>query len=250
VLRGAFRLIVVDEYQDTDPAQVMLLKELARGGAQVVAVGDPDQAIYGFRGADVRGILTFAEEFRDPATGAPARIEVLRTTRRFPEPIARAAHGVLGPVPLTGLPADVQRLHRTPSTAQGPARVSMALGKGLTVSLDSVTLIVSGPGMETISNVYLPNTYGASLEWLGNLSKENTPSGEINPFGDNRITGRLNVAWKIFGNGSLGLNFRALYNTAPAVKPPPPGFTWAPGYLPLADRWDTTTELVLLYKLL
>jgi hypothetical protein len=93
-------------------------------------------------------------------------------------------------------------------------------------------------------------TYGASLEWFGNLSKENTPSGEINPFGDNRITGRLNVAWKIFGNGSLGFNFRALYNTAPAVKPPPPGFSWAPGYLPLADRWDTTTELVLLYKLL
>ena len=62
-LRESFRLVVVDEYQDTDPAQVALLKGLAGGGAQVVAVGDPDQAIYGFRGADVRGILRFPDVF-------------------------------------------------------------------------------------------------------------------------------------------------------------------------------------------
>jgi superfamily I DNA/RNA helicase/RecB family exonuclease len=122
-LRETYKLIVVDEYQDTDPAQVRLLHELSRGGAQIVAVGDPDQAIYGFRGADVGGILEFSRRFRDPATGAPARIEVLRTTRRFPAPIARAAHRVLGPVPLPGLPAAVQQLHRTPITADGPARV-------------------------------------------------------------------------------------------------------------------------------
>ncbi len=122
-LREAYSLVVVDEYQDTDPAQVMLLSELARGGAQVVAVGDPDQAVYGFRGADVRGILTFADTFRDPGSGAPARIEVLRTTRRFPAAIAAAAQGVLGPVPLTGLPVPVQRAHRSPITRQGPASV-------------------------------------------------------------------------------------------------------------------------------
>ena len=71
-LREAFRLVVVDEYQDTDPAQVALLQGLAGGGAQVVAVGDPDQAIYGFRGADVRGILRFPDVFAGP-TGQPAR---------------------------------------------------------------------------------------------------------------------------------------------------------------------------------
>ena len=122
-LRETYKLIVVDEYQDTDPAQVRLLHELARGGAQVVAVGDPDQAIYGFRGADVGGILEFSERFRDPASGRPAPIEVLRTTRRFPAPIADAAHRVLGPVPLPGLAAEVRRLHRSPITADGPARV-------------------------------------------------------------------------------------------------------------------------------
>ena len=123
-LREAFRLIVVDEYQDTDPAQVALLKGLAGGGAQVVAVGDPDQAIYGFRGADVRGILRFPDVFSGP-TGEPARIEVLRTTRRFPGAIAEAASGVLGPVSLAPLPAEVQRLHRTPVAMDGPASIEV-----------------------------------------------------------------------------------------------------------------------------
>ncbi len=123
-LRSAFGLVVVDEYQDTDPAQVALLKGLAAGGAQVVAVGDPDQAVYGFRGADVRGILRFPDAFADPL-GRPARIEVLRTTRRFPRAIAEAASGVLGPVSLAPLPAEVQRLHRTPVAADGPARVEV-----------------------------------------------------------------------------------------------------------------------------
>jgi superfamily I DNA/RNA helicase/RecB family exonuclease len=122
-LREAFRLIVVDEYQDTDPAQVELVRTLAAGGAQVVAVGDPDQAIYGFRGADVGGILRFPETFADPVSGAPAQTIVLRHTRRFRAPIAEAAHGVLGSNPLPGLPAEQVRVHRSPVTPAGEARV-------------------------------------------------------------------------------------------------------------------------------
>ncbi len=122
-LRERYRLIVVDEYQDTDPGQVRLVAELARGGAQVIAVGDPDQAIYGFRGADVQGIVRFPEEFADPVTRRPAAIEVLRTTRRFPEPIARAAQSVLSSVPIAELPAAVVRAHRSPAARPGPARI-------------------------------------------------------------------------------------------------------------------------------
>lgn len=93
-------------------------------------------------------------------------------------------------------------------------------------------------------------SYSASVEWLGNLTRESRPSQEIGSFGDNRVTGKLALTWKIFGNGSMGFNFRALYNSAPAPKPPPPGFSWAPGYFPLAKEWDTFTELVLVYKLI
>lgn len=62
-LRGRYRAIYVDEYQDTDPAQVAFLTSLVTARTTLVAVGDPDQAIYRFRGADVRGILNFPDDF-------------------------------------------------------------------------------------------------------------------------------------------------------------------------------------------
>ena len=60
-LRHDFRAVFVDEYQDTDPAQVRLLRAIAGDGADLVVFGDPDQSIYQFRGADVRGILDFPQ---------------------------------------------------------------------------------------------------------------------------------------------------------------------------------------------
>ena len=93
-------------------------------------------------------------------------------------------------------------------------------------------------------------SYSASVEYLGNLNTENTPTGQVGAFGDNRAVGKLGVTWKIFGDGSMGFRFRALYDSAPAPKPPPAGFSWAPGYQPLANPWDTFTELVLVYKLM
>ncbi|WP_180218550.1 UvrD-helicase domain-containing protein, partial [Streptomyces albus] len=78
-LEGAYDAVYVDEYQDTDPSQVRLLRALAGGGARtLVAFGDPDQSIYAFRGADVNGILDFPRIFRQ-RTGAPAPVRVLRT---------------------------------------------------------------------------------------------------------------------------------------------------------------------------
>ncbi len=64
------------------PRQVALLRALAGDGRNLVVVGDPDQAIYGFRGADVRGILDFPDTFRT-RDGAPAPVVALQTTRRF-----------------------------------------------------------------------------------------------------------------------------------------------------------------------
>jgi superfamily I DNA/RNA helicase/RecB family exonuclease len=98
-LRARYQHVFVDEYQDTDPGQVALLRALAGDGRNLTAVGDPHQSIYAFRGAEVRGILEFPQTFarRD---GARSDVVVLRTTRRFGPVLLRAAGRVAARLPL------------------------------------------------------------------------------------------------------------------------------------------------------
>ncbi|MEW1545147.1 ATP-dependent helicase [Streptomyces tsukubensis] len=103
--------VFVDEYQDTDPSQVRLLRALAGGGRTLVAFGDPDQSIYAFRGADVNGILDFPAAF--PHTdGRPADVAVLTTSRRSREGLLTATRLLTRRMPLTRLPAEKVRAHR------------------------------------------------------------------------------------------------------------------------------------------
>ena len=82
ILQQRYRWISVDEYQDVNAAQYRLLRLLAGGGANLCVIGDPDQAIYGFRGADHRHFLSFGGDF----PGA----ETLRLDRNY-----RSAQGIL-----------------------------------------------------------------------------------------------------------------------------------------------------------
>jgi DNA helicase-2/ATP-dependent DNA helicase PcrA len=85
----AFRYVLVDEYQDTNHAQYRLLQLLAGEHRNVFAVGDPDQSIYAFRGADIRNIMEFERDF-----GGAKQI-ALEQNYRSSNAILRAANAVI-----------------------------------------------------------------------------------------------------------------------------------------------------------
>jgi DNA helicase II / ATP-dependent DNA helicase PcrA len=79
--RDRFTVVLLDEYQDTSHAQLVLLRSLYGGGHPVTAVGDPCQSIYGWRGASAGNLRRFPEDFRNGA-GDPAPVRQLSVSFR------------------------------------------------------------------------------------------------------------------------------------------------------------------------
>ncbi len=125
--RDAYDAVLVDEYQDCDPAQEALLQALAGDGRDLVAVGDPDQSIYAFRGADVRVLTSFPDKFRGP-DGAPAPVVALRTCRRSGPVLLAASRRVARRLPAA--PGGGTALHRqlrpVPGGPAGQVRICVA----------------------------------------------------------------------------------------------------------------------------
>ncbi len=84
-----FRYLLVDEYQDTNRAQYQLLKLIAQGHGNIMAVGDDDQSIYKFRGAAVENILNFDQNFAD------TKVVFLEQNYRSTKNIIEAANAVI-----------------------------------------------------------------------------------------------------------------------------------------------------------
>ncbi|MFD8260778.1 ATP-dependent helicase [Streptomyces griseoluteus] len=146
-LAASYDAVYVDEYQDTDPAQVRLLHALAGGGRTLVALGDPDQSIYTFRGADVNGILDFPAAF-PRADGSPAPVEVLRTSRRSGAGLLAATRRITQRMPLSQLPAGKLRVHREPTAVREGGRVEVYTYPTPGTELDNIADIVRRAHLE------------------------------------------------------------------------------------------------------
>ncbi|MFJ1971984.1 UvrD-helicase domain-containing protein [Streptomyces sp. NPDC087903] len=113
ILREEFRVVLLDEYQDTSVAQRILLAGLFGGGTghPVTAVGDPCQAIYGWRGASVANLDDFPEHFAH-ADGRPAARQALSENRRSGGRLLDLANGLAEP--LRAMHAGVEALRPAP----------------------------------------------------------------------------------------------------------------------------------------
>ena len=112
-LRERWPRISVDEYQDIDAAQYALLRLLAGDGTGLTVIGDPDQAIYRFRGADVGSFLRFGEDYPGASTAA-----LTANYRSSPAIVAGALQAI---APATLVPGRVLRA----AAGTAPGRISV-----------------------------------------------------------------------------------------------------------------------------
>ncbi|NGO70440.1 UvrD-helicase domain-containing protein, partial [Streptomyces boncukensis] len=152
-LREQYSVVLLDEYQDTSVAQRVMLAGLFGGGTghPVTAVGDPCQAIYGWRGASVANLDDFPGHFPD-ADGTPARRFSLSENRRSGGRLLQLANGLAAP--LRARHAGVQALRPGPGAAR-----------------------------DGLVRCALLDTHAGELEWLADslahLVGTGTPPGEI-----------------------------------------------------------------------
>ena len=151
-----YKYIMVDEYQDTNELQYRLLEHLCSEHENLCVVGDDDQSIYGWRGANIRNILEFAENFEQTKTVK------LETNYRSTEPILKAANTLiehnstrLGKKLTShkGSGKDVKLLHSLDESMEAKA-IAHAIHK----------LIDNGTDPDEIAVLYRINALSRSLE--------------------------------------------------------------------------------------
>ncbi|WP_018658158.1 UvrD-helicase domain-containing protein [Actinomadura flavalba] len=144
--RSRFSVVLLDEYQDTSQAQLVLLRSLFSGGHPVTAVGDPCQSIYGWRGASAGNLRRFAHDFpRAEATANrpldPAPVRQLSRSFRNGERVLHAAARVQAE--LRADTAEVPVL--VPGTGrEGRGRVECALFTTVEEEAETIALRVQG----------------------------------------------------------------------------------------------------------
>ncbi|MCS6712452.1 ATP-dependent helicase [Brachybacterium sp. EF45031] len=115
--RSMHRVVLLDEFQDTSVAQLQMLAALFGAGHPVIAVGDPQQAIYGWRGASAASLAGFAREFAPP--GGEVLQRTLSISWRNDEAPLRAANRVAAPLRADGGGVTIPQLRARPGAGPG-----------------------------------------------------------------------------------------------------------------------------------
>ena len=121
--RERFRAVLLDEYQDTNHAQALLMEGIFGRGHPVTAVGDPDQNIYGWRGASLHNLLQFPRQFPLP-DGTPSPKLPLYTNFRSGARILAAADEIIRPLPADQRPDPKKQLRPYPPNGEGFVRIA------------------------------------------------------------------------------------------------------------------------------
>lgn len=127
--RERYRTVLLDEYQDTSVVQTRLLATLF-AEQSVMAVGDPDQSIYGWRGASAANLARFGRDF---AGESAAAVYDLSTSWRNPRIVLDAANTLIGP-----LDAGIPKAPLSPSPFAGPGRLEVAWAETIEAEADRV----------------------------------------------------------------------------------------------------------------
>ena len=157
--RERYRFLMVDEYQDTNGAQLELLRLLCEPHRNICVVGDDDQSIYAWRGADVRNILDFEDHF----TGA--KVIKLEQNYRSRKPILAVANAVIS------VRADPKRHQKVLFTDRdGGQRVKLAIAPSPEVEAQFVALTLKaairddGRKPKDLAVLYRSNGQSKALE--------------------------------------------------------------------------------------
>lgn len=121
--RTRYRQVILDEYQDTSYADLRLLSTVFGAGHPVMAVGDPNQSIYGWRGASAGGLEQFPTDF-PAADGGAAPVVHLTTAWRNDQLILDVANQIAAPL-LQSSAVEVQKLAARPQAGAGEVQVVM-----------------------------------------------------------------------------------------------------------------------------
>ncbi|MFT3970232.1 MAG: ATP-dependent DNA helicase [Micropruina sp.] len=121
-VRGEISRVIVDEYGELDPAQIGLLRALVGPGGPILAVGDPDQVVFRFRGAHPRALADFPDTFRS-AAGEPAPVLALDAAHRGTPGLTAAWRRVARRLPLPVLGEAAARVLRADDQTRPGAEV-------------------------------------------------------------------------------------------------------------------------------